>query len=104
MCLIGSAGYEMIQANFGCGLPHISTARRLVQKQRKIVEGEFYFNELQSHLQKWNAPPFINIQLDDTRIINKVEYDPSTDRFVGFCLPLRNGLPIGDAFQLQTFV
>uniref|UniRef100_A0A7M5X9S7 Uncharacterized protein n=2 Tax=Clytia hemisphaerica TaxID=252671 RepID=A0A7M5X9S7_9CNID len=103
VCLIGPAGYEMIQANFGCGLPHISTARRSVQKQRKIVEGEFYFNELKNHLQKWQAPLFINVQLDDTRTINKVEYDPSTDRFVGFCLPLKNGLPIGDAFQLQTF-
>ena len=46
---------------------------------------------------------FVHIHLDDTRIINKVEYDPATDRFVGFCLPLCNGLPICDSFIFSTF-
>ncbi len=103
LCLIGPGGYEMLQANLGCGLPHISTAQRSIRSQRKVIEGDFYFQELKDHLEKWQAPPFVNIQLDDTRIINKIEYDPTTDRFVGFCLPLKNGLPIADAFQLQTF-
>ena len=31
------------------------------------------------------------------------EYDPSTDRFVGFCLPLNDGLSICNAFILNTF-
>ena len=45
----------------------------------------------------------VNIHLDDTRLINRVEYDPITDRFGGFCLPLKDGLPLCDAFQFQTF-
>ena len=32
-----------------------------------------------------------------------MEYDPSTDRFVGFCMPLKDGLPICNAFILNTF-
>ena len=27
--------------------------------------------------------------MDDKRIINKIGYDQLTDRFVGFCLPLK---------------
>ena len=68
-----------------------------------MKEGEFYFNELRSHLEKWKAPLFVNIQLDDTRIINKVEYDSTIDQFVGFCLPVKDGLPVTDSFQLHTF-
>ena len=92
----------MVQTNLGNALPHTSPAQRVISKQRKIVEGEFYF-EVLSHLKTWNAALFVHIHLDVTRIINKVEYDPATDRFVGFCLPLCNGLPIGDSFVFSTF-
>ena len=103
LCLLGNAGYELIQANLGNALPHVSTPRRLIYSQQKVTEGQFYFDELKSHLEKFDAPLFVNIQLDDTRIINKVEYDPVTDRFVGFCLPVNNGLPSADAFVLHSF-
>ena len=103
LCLLGNAGYELIQANLGNALPHVSTPRRLIYSNRKITEGEFYFDELKVHLLKFNAPLYVNIQLDDTRIINKVEYDPVTNRFVGFCLPVKDGLPVADAFVLDTF-
>lgn len=101
--LLGNSGYELIQANFGNALPNVSTPRRLIYSNRKVREGEFYFDELKSHLIKSKAPLCVNIQLDDTRIINKVEYDPITDRFVGFCLPINNGLPCAEAFVFQSF-
>ena len=75
LCLIGSGGYELIQINLGNALPHVSTSRRLIATQRKVTEEEFYFDELKSQLIKFKAPFFVNIQIDDTRIINKVEYD-----------------------------
>ena len=46
---------------------------------------------------------YIHMHLDDTRIKNRVEYDSYTDRLVGFVLPLLDGLPVCDAFVLQTF-
>lgn len=104
LCLIGAAGYDLLHANFGCALPHISTVRKMIAERRKIIEGEFYFEELRLHLLKWHAPMFVNIHLDDTRIVNKVEYDPVSNRFVGFVLPLKSdGTPITDAFQLESF-
>ena len=50
LCLIGSGGCEMLQCNFGNALPHISTAHRVISKERKICEGEFYLNELFQNL------------------------------------------------------
>ena len=51
----------------------------------------------------WNAPPFVHIHLDDTRVLNHVEYDPTTDRHVGFVLPIKDGLPEENAYILNTF-
>ena len=45
----------------------------------------------------------MHIHLDDTRIINRVEYDSSTDCFVGLCLPMKNGMPTTDAFVFNMF-
>jgi len=33
----------------------------------------------------------------------EIEYDPLTDRYVGFVLPLKDGLPICDAYMFGTF-
>ena len=103
-CLIGRAGYEFLLANMGAGLPSLSTVLRLINETPRIKEGEFLFDELANHLEKWNSPKYIHVHMDDTRVLNKVEYDPVTDRFVGFVLPLRNGLPDEDAFILTSFV
>ena len=102
-CLVGRAGYEFIQANIGLALPSLATIIRMINKFPKIREGEFMFDELEKHLNQWNAPKFVHVHMDDTRVINKIDYQPSTDRFVGFVLPLENGLPKVDAFILTSF-
>ena len=70
---------------------------------KRIKEGKFRFDELANHLKDWKAPSYVHIHLDDTRIINRVEYDPLTDRFVAFCLPLKDGIPCVDEYVLDTF-
>ena len=101
--IMGTSGYEMLRCNLGNSLPHVSVAQRILAKGKKIKEGQFFFDELKQHLEKWNAPPFVHLHLDDTRIIDKVEYDPVTDRLVGFCLPVQNGLPKCESFVFTTF-
>ena len=98
------AGYELLLDNLGVGLPSLPTVFRMINDTPRIKEGEFLFDELSEHLNKWNSPKFVHVHMDDTRVLNKVEYDPVTDRFVGFVLPLKNGLPDEDAFVLTTFV
>ena len=102
-CLVGRAAYEMLQVNIGCGLPAVATLHRNIACKKRVKEGEFRFDELANHLKDWKAPNYVYIHLDDTRIINRVEYDPLTDRFVGFCLPVKDGIPCVDEYVLDTF-
>ena len=103
LILIGKAGYELLQKNLGDALPAYSTLQKMLALTECLTEGRFYFDELVQHLKDWDSPMFVHIHLDDTRIKHRVEHDSHTDRFVGLVLPLRNGLPICDAFIFQTF-
>ena len=102
-CLVGKSGYELLASNFRSALPRLRTVQRDIASKRRLYEGEFQFDELAQHLLEWKSTPYVHIQLDDTRVINRIEYDQKTNRFVGFCLPLKNGLPECDAFVLHTF-
>ena len=102
-CLIGKAGYQLLQVNLGNALPSIVTVLRDLATKKKVKEGDFLFDELVTHLKEWKAPMYIHIHLDDTRIINRVEYDVASGRFVGYVLPISEGLPSGDAFVLESF-
>lgn len=77
-CLIGRAGYDFLLANLGVGLPSLPTVFRMINETPRIKEGEFLFDKLLDHLNKWKAPKYVNIHMDDTRVLNKVEYDPVT--------------------------
>ena len=103
LILAGNSGYELLQKNLKDALPAYSTLQKLMSTKKRMVEGTFYFTEFLAHLNEWKAPKFVHVQLDDTRIINEVSYDAYTDRFVGFILPLKNGLPVEDTFVLNTF-
>ena len=103
-CLMGKASYELLQVNLGSGLPSVSTLQKNIRKDAKIKEGDFRFDELQEHLKKWDASGYVHLHLDDTRILKRVEYDQTNDRFVGFCLPIdEEGLSCADAFVLDSF-
>ena len=102
-CLVGKGGYELLANNLGSALPCLRTVLREISLKKRVNEGEFQFDELKQNLSEWNSPPFVHIQLDDTRIIHKIEYDQLTNRFVGFCLPLQNGIPDCNSFILESF-
>ena len=103
LLLTGTSGYELLQSNLGNALPFYSTVQRMISQKERVVEGTFYFDELREHLKEWDAPFFVNVHLDDTRIKHRVEYDPLTDRYIGFVLPLKDGLPVCDSFIFYTF-
>ena len=95
----GSMAYEFIHRNIPDGLPSLRTVQSIVYSQyTRIQEGEFLFEGLKEHLKKHGACPVVAIAEDATRIINRVEYDPATNRCVGFVLPSdKNGLPVTDS-------
>ena len=98
--LIGRSGYEMLTSNLGPALSSLSSVQQVISKKKRLLRENFY---LTNELKRFKAPHFINIHLDDTTIINKIEYDQLTGRFVGFCLPLKECLPPCNAFCLKTF-
>jgi hypothetical protein len=80
--LVGNAGYQLLQVNLGNALLSVTTVLCDLATKKKVKEGDFLFDELVTHLKEWKAPMYVHIHLDDTRIINRVEYDVATGRFV----------------------
>lgn len=101
----GSMAYEFIHRNMAEALPSLRTVQSLVHSQySKIEEGVFQFDALVQHLRKYNSPFIVAVAEDATRIVQKVEYDPATDRCVGFVLPVDDkGLPVVNTFTANTF-
>ena len=87
----------------GAAIPCSKTILREITSKKRVNEGEFQFDAVKKHIEEWNSPPYVHIQLDDTRVIPKIEYDPQTNRFIGFCLPIHDGIPFCDTFVLNTF-
>ena len=102
-CLVGKSSYEFVQENLGSALPSTPTVTRSISKKPKLKEGEFDFASVKDHLDTWKAPLCVHVHIDDTRVLSRIEYDPVTDRYVGFCLPLLNGLPKSDTFIIDSF-
>ena len=99
----GSMSYELIHRNMPEALPSLRTVQSLVQAEYShIEEGVFRFEELLQHLAK---PPYIVAVAEDaTRIVQKVEYDPHTNRCIGFVLPSnKDGLPMVNAYLATSF-
>ena len=73
VCLIGKSGYELLLTNLVSALPSMTSIQRMVANRKKIKAGEFQYDELSDHLKDFNSPRFVNIHLDNTRIIHRVE-------------------------------
>ena len=61
-------------------LPSLRTIQTIVQSQE--------FDTLMTHLTKHHAHPIVTVAEDATRIVKRVEYDPVTNKCVGFVLRL----------------
>ncbi len=77
----GSMSYEFIQKNLPEAFPSLRTVQSLIHSQYShIEEGQFRFDELLQHIEIYKSPMVVAVAEDATRIIQKVEYDPSTNR------------------------
>lgn len=101
----GSTGYQLLHKNMPEALPSLSTVQREAAKQfNPLSEGEFAFDQLSVHLKAYNAPRIVSISEDATRVITRIEYDPNSNKLVGFVLPLDTEyLPIGGSFLATSF-
>ena len=101
----GPLAYEFLQKKLPEALPSLRTIQRIVSSEfLSFNEGEFRFEELVAHLDRYGLPKIVSIGEDATRVISRVEYDSNTDRLVGFVLPLnKEGIPLTDSFLATSF-
>ena len=105
---------QIFTCKYARGVSIIVHCREREAKKRYTVpcEGEFLFDKLLVHLEAYSAERIVSISEDATRVVSRVEYDDSSDKIVGFVLPLNNnGLPkkglfhatyLNKCFLLQT--
>ena len=67
-------------------------------------EGEFRFDQLANHINSYKCARVIVIGEDATRLVARVDYNPETNRLVGFVLPEgEDSLPSIDAHVAISF-
>eukprot|EP00731_Ephydatia_muelleri_P021868 Em0014g459a len=74
--------------NMPQALPSLRTVQRIVHHEYEVMnEGEFRFDQLANHINSYKCARVIVIGEDATRLVARVDYDPETNRLVGFVLP-----------------
>lgn len=96
--------YETLYSNLSNALPSITTLNRTLDECQKISEGAVRLSELKEFLLKRKYPMRIFISEDQTAILKRVQYDPKTNKMVGFQLPLckKNGFPTTNNFYVNS--
>lgn len=96
--------FEVIHKNLGNSFPSISTTERCLAKfDKRIVEGQFRFDELKTFVEERKLPNLIWVSEDATRIKSAVEYDRDSNQLVGFTAPFDdNGYPKIRLFEAKN--
>lgn len=102
--LAGPLAYETLQKNLPLALPSLSSTNRFVGRtHHNIIEGQLRCDELLIYLKNRNLPLAVSLSEDATRVINRVQYDSSTNQLIGFVLPTdQNGLPIPFSYKARS--
>eukprot|EP00731_Ephydatia_muelleri_P017431 Em0010g529a len=88
MSAIWPLAYSFVHQNMPQALPSLRTVQRIVHHEYEVMnEGEFRFDQLANHINSYKCARVIVIGEDATRLVARVDYDPETNRLVGFVLP-----------------
>lgn len=92
----GRLFYKTFKANNKRSVPSLDSVNRYIIKTKsRYLEGHLRCEELRNYLISLSLPWIVSLSEDATRIINRAQYDVSTNQIVGFVLPLNsNGMPI----------
>lgn len=81
-------------------VPSIQTIKRDLGAVENIEEGKIRSDELKEFLEKNNYEKYVWLSEDATRCVSRVEYDNTSDKFVGFVLPFNDdGIPDTSKFH-----
>ncbi|CAF1558925.1 unnamed protein product, partial [Didymodactylos carnosus] len=99
----GKQAYQFVRLNLYGSLPSLTTLNAIIMNTHlKIDEGNFRFDLLEQHFDSPNTK-FCFLSEDCTGVIRKVKYDTTTNSFVGFTTPLKNGIPIPQYYKTESF-
>ena len=101
----GPLAYSFVHQNMPQALPSLRTVQRIVHHEYEVMnEEEFRFDQLANHINSYKCARVIVIGEDATRLVARVDYDPETNRLVGFVLPEgEDSLPSIDAHVAISF-
>ena len=100
--LAGRNAYEFIRSNLPGAFPSISTVQSLLEKEEKYcTEGEFRFDVVKKHLNLIGSN-FAFCAEDSRAVVPQVSFDMTSNSFVGFSLPLAEGIPVSQYFQTDS--
>lgn len=85
----GKLIYETLQANLKDSIPSLATVKRTIHGCQSIEEGQMRFRDLKNFLRNNGYPMRVWISEDQTKIVERVEYDSKTNKIVG-CAPRMN--------------
>lgn len=94
--IAGPLAYKTIQQNLVLSLPSLPSTNRYIHSTNcHIIEGVLRADELYTYLTERNLPLVVCLSEDATRIVDKTQYNPSTNQISGFVAPLKeNGMPV----------
>lgn len=102
----GPLAYQTLRANLTYCMPATNSVRAYIHKHTResnIREGVLRCQELRDYLDKNDLPLVVSLSEDATRIINRIQYDSSTNQLIGFTLPVNKcGMPSCDAFMARS--
>lgn len=95
--------YQLLRLNLPGAFPSIPTLESYNNEYcTRIEEGEFRFHELSDYSKKNNCS-YLYASEDCTGVMSKVQYDVTTNSFIGFCPDLNNGIPKLRQYQTDDF-
>lgn len=99
----GRSAYEFVRMNIPAFLPSVcSLQMSLASTESRLFEGVFRYDGLQECFTS-NQSTFGFCAEDCTAIIPNVNYDTTSNTFIGFALPLdNNGFPITDSYSTDS--
>lgn len=80
----GRLAYETLSANMAHALPSLATLYRTLNTYGTYTEGEIKFKELKQFLTARNCPLKVFISEDQTAIVKRPRYDPSSNQLIGY--------------------
>lgn len=101
----GKSLYLTLKANARFSMPSETSVCRYISKVKfSACEGELRTLELVKYLEEQNLPMFVHLSEDATKITGRIQYDLSTNKIIGFVLPInkQNGMPITSGFEARN--